>query len=244
MKTFYLVIFFIFSISHLQAQTLEEGAWTDFIGTIGNKACQLSLYLFKDSTIKGNYVFKYDSLKQNLSGFLKGTDFLLKEDNHKNISFKGKAITDPADELRGARTDGLKNQDVPFGFLSISSNWGDYGHRYATAGGTEDEVERFMRMARHAILSGNKQWIANHIQYPVRHVLKKRYQLVKNKQLFIKYFDRIFTQRFKDKVREDYTTNLFTKYDSVMLGNGEIWVSGNSNAKDKKSGFIIIAINN
>ena len=244
MKIFCLFIFLIFFIPCVYAQVLEKGGWNDFTGRIGKKDCQLSLYLFDDGTIRGNYVFKHDSVKHYLSGHLKKNAFFLREDGHKKAVFKGNAISDPADEVQGTYTDSLTKQTLKFGFLSESTNIGRYGNRYADLGATEDEIEGFVKTAKRAILNGDKKWLAKHVQYPVRHVLGKGYPLIKNKQLFIKYFDQIFTQKFKDKVRQDYVTNLFTKYDSVMLGNGEIWVSGNSDSAGDKPGFIIIAINN
>jgi len=47
---------------------------------------------------------------------------------------------------------------------------------------------------------------------------------------------------FKQKIKEDYTTNLFNKDGEVMLGNGEIWIGNPSRPTDKNK-FIIASIN-
>jgi len=238
LKIFCPIVFISCFTLAARAQVFEEGSWTDFNGSIGNKRCQASLYLFKDSTVKGNYVYKSDSVKQRVSGYLHGNILLLTDSVNKKIAFKGMVST-PPDELQGTLTDSSTGQTKMFGLYSISSNSGDYGNRYADLGGTEDEVETFVRTAKRAILTGDKQWLATHIQHPVLRVLPKGYPIVKNAALFIKYFDQIFTPKFKAKIKEDYTTNLFTKNGAVMLGDGEIWVSGTERSKD----FVIIAIN-
>ena len=100
-----------------------------------------------------------------------------------------------------------------------------------------------MATVKQAIVTNNKQWLAVHVQYPLHNVLKKGYPKVKNKVLFVQYFDQIITPEFKKKVADDYTTNLFVKEDAVMLGDGEIWVKASENPATRGDDFTIIAIN-
>ncbi|HEY2581323.1 MAG TPA: hypothetical protein VGI43_05935 [Mucilaginibacter sp.] len=232
-----------FFLTNGYAQALDTGSWNNFEGKIGKNDCSLSLYLFKDRSIKGNYAFKIGGNKILLQGYLKANAIFLTELKPGNSVFKGNLFTDTLDKFEGTRIDGLKKEVLLFHFKLSSIEWGEYGHRYTDMFGTDDEIETFMQTVKTAILSDNKNWLADHIHYPTRHILRKGYTSINNKLQLIKYYEQIFTAKFKEKIKSDYTTNLFCKGGEVMLGDGEIWISNTPNSIEHKYDFIINAIN-
>jgi hypothetical protein len=236
-------VILLFSAACCNAQLLETGSWSTFEGKIGTKQSQLSLYQFKDGTIKGNYVIKNSSDRVLVNGKLKANAVLLSEKKNTNLVFKGNIFTDKDDKYEGTYTDSLNNRSESFSFKLSTITWGDYQHRYTDLFGNDEEIESFMKQVKTAILIGDKQWVAAHIQYPIKEVLNSGYTSIKNQIQLKKYYNQIFTQKFKDKIRDTYTTNLFSKNSEVMLGNGEIWIGNTGNSTEKKYGFIITAIN-
>jgi len=222
---------------------LEVNAWNDFEGKIGNKETQISLYLFKDSTVKGNYVSLENGVKIPLNGHLKANVLFLNEFNDRSSSFRGNLFSDTLDKFEGVYTDSLRNKSLPFYFNLSAIDWGDYARRYTNMYGTNEEIEQFMKVVKNAILSDNKQWVANHVHYPTKHVLHKRYTSITNKYQMIKYFDQIFNKDFKKKIGSAFTTNLFNKNGEAMLGHGEIWISNGPKSTEDNYSFLITAIN-
>ena len=222
---------------------LEQNAWNTFEGKLGNNQIQLSLYLFSDGTIKGNYVARNSVTKNYVEGYSKANALFLHEKNSSAI-FKGNLFTDTLDKFEGSWTDSLKNQSLQFYFTLSAINWGDFEHRYSDIYGTTDEIEDFMQKVKTAILTDDKEWIVNHMHYPTRQVLNKGFTSIDNKQQFLKYYSQIITTKFKNKIRYDYTTNLFNKDGEAMLGDGEIWIGNTPTSTENNYNFIILAINN
>src|SRR6185312_5456863 len=229
-------IILIFLTVNCQAQLLEVNAWNTFEGKIGKNESQLTLYLFNNGVIKGNYVLKANQSKILVNGKLKGNALILTEAGKPKSIFKGNLFTDTLDKFDGV-FDNPTNNSIPFSFLLTSINWASFGHRYASMFGTNEEIEKFMEAAKNAILSNNKQWVTNHIHFPTRHVLNKGLTSINNKKELMKYYNQVFTPKFKDKIRHQYTTNLFNKNGEAMLGDGEIWISNTQKSTAQNYGF-------
>lgn len=240
---FLIFISLAFVITNCNAQLLEANAWNTFEGKIGDKESQLTLYPFKNGIIKGNYVLKNDSSKIVFRGHLKGNALILTETQNPNSIFKGNLFTDTLDKFDGIKFNNLKNDSIPFKFVLASITWATFEHRYTSMFGTNEEIEKFMKMVKDAILANNKQWIVNHIHLPIRQVLNKGFTSINNKKELLKYYNQIFTANFKDKIRHEFTTNLFNKNGEAMLSNGKIWIANTSKSTPENYGFLIIAIN-
>ena len=238
-----LFILLIFSATNSFSQLLEVNAWNTFEGKIGNIDCQLSIYRFRDNSLKGNYVLKNNGKTTLLTGYTKANAVFLTEAGHDKSSFKGNTFTDTLDKFEGVRSDDSQRKTEPFNFTLTAITWSEYDHKYSDMFGTDEEIEGFMKMAKNAILTGDKQWLADHVHYPTRHVLHKGYTSINNKTQFIKYFDEVFNSEFKNKIRYTYTTNLFHKNGEAMLGDGAIWIGNTSKSVEGKYAFIITAIN-
>jgi hypothetical protein len=162
----------ILNSTNCEGQSLEAKAWNTFEGKLGDKDFQLSVYLFANGTIKGNYVYRDSIFKISLNGTRKANALFLKEVNSPG-ELKGNLFTDTLDKFEGIRTDSLKNLSQKFFLRLTSITWGDYNNRYSNVYGTTEEIENFMQKIKTAILTNDKDWIADHVHYPTRHVLDK-----------------------------------------------------------------------
>jgi len=231
---------FLFSQT-LPAQGLAN-TWNNFEGKLGNSDIQMSLYLFKNGDLKGNYILKYIGTKILISGTKKGNIVGLTEQisGQPSRNFSGKII---GDSLVGTWIDIAPRPALHFMLRLMSSTTGSFEHRYTDILGTTENVEQFVQTARSAILSGNKDWIADHTTYPLKHLVGNGYNGIANKQQLIQHFSQIFTKEFKEKISQVFTTNLFVKNASVMLGNGELWISNKPGSTKDLFDYTIIAIN-
>jgi hypothetical protein len=102
-----------------------------------------------------------------------------------------------------------------------------------------------MKHVKTSILNSDKEWIANHINYPLKTTLFKGKAItIKNKKQLIDNFDQIFHQEFKDKIKSLCVCNMFNNYQGVMLGDGQIWINNRPNSTDDTFNYIITAIFN
>ena len=98
-----------------------------------------------------------------------------------------------------------------------------------------DETAEFMQKVKNAIAENDKEWLANHIRYPLNTTLNGEEKItVENKQQLIDNFEQIFYPAYKEQIEKHSLSDLFSNWQGTMLGNGEIWIDEN----------IIIAINN
>jgi hypothetical protein len=244
-RKIWLLLLFSLSLSSIHAEFPQMNAWNNFEGKLGNSDIQMSLFLFKNGDIKGNYILKYTGTKIQLNGEKKAGTIVLTE-FIKNIigrTFKGRVFTDSADKFEGTWTDAAKQETLPFSLRLVFINPGAYEHRYTDVLGTNAEIEEFIKKARASILVNDKAWIAEHTRYPLRHLQGKGFSTINTKQQLIRYFDALFTNNFKERIKQYYTTNLFTKNGSVMFGKGELWIGNTANSTKEKYAFNIVAIN-
>lgn len=221
--------------------------WNDFEGKLGKADIQMSLYFFEDGQIKGNYCYKRYGTKIQLEGQIKDSLIELTEfiKGRTNGFIKGKLFTDSLDKFEANWTDSSKTKmhDLKLTLSSICS--GTYDHRYGDLFGTDEELETFVKHIKSSIQNNDKEWIANHSQYPITTSLNNKKSIViKNKKQLIDNFDQIFYQEFKDIIKQSCTCNLFHNYEGAMLGSGQIWINNKSGSTNNNYEYCIIAINN
>ncbi len=248
MKKFIILTFLLFTLSTLcHAFDFDTNKWTDFEGTLGKASIHLSLYRLDNGQLKGNYCYKKYESKIQLTGQITGDKIVITEflNGKPNGRFEGKVFTDNLDRFEGTWTDSSNTKSIEFKLTLQSICGSDFDHRYSDFYGIDDDVEKFMKRVKTSILSGDKEWIANHISYPLKTtVFKDKAITIKNKKQLIDNFDQIFHQEFKDKIKSFCVCNMFNNYQGVMLGNGEIWINNRPSSTDDKFDFNITAINN
>jgi hypothetical protein len=191
------------SITFCQALHLDKNWWHDFNGKLGQTEVQLSIYLLDSGHLKGNYCYKKYENKILLTGQLTGdkielTGFI----NGKiNEHFSGRIFTDSLDRFEGVWNDSSGKKVASFKLTltsaSYASNW---EHRYSDYSWTDNDVENFMKRVRNSILTNNKEWIADHIAYPLTTTLNgKTHIKIKDRNQLINNFNKIFHQAFMER---------------------------------------------
>ena len=248
MNKFTSLTFLLFTLSTLcHAFEFDTNKWTDFEGILGKTNIQLSLYRLENGQLKGNYCYKKYESKIQLTGEIKGNKIVITEflNGQPNGKFEGKIFTDNLDRFEGTWTDVSHTKTIEFKLTLQSICGSDIEHRYADFYGTDEDVEKFMKQVKASILNGDKEWIANHINYPIKTTLfKNKTTTINNKKQLIDNFDQIFYQAFKDKIQSFCVCNMFNNYQGAMLGNGEIWIYNSTSSTKDKFDFILKTINN
>ena len=243
-KKIILIIYLITWTNLCLAFDLDTNFWNDFEGKLNKMEIKLSLFRFDDGQLKGNYCYKKYEERIQLIGKIKGNNIELQEiigGKYKG-SFKGKISTNGPDLFIGTWTYGSQILNFKLSLNSICG--GGYEHRYDDFDGGDIDVENFMKKVKVAILKGNKEWLANHVYFPIEVDINKRNVSIKNKRKFVDNFDIIFYEKFKDKIKSFCVCNMFNNSHGVMLGNGEIWINQKSFSAENEVDFNIIAINN
>jgi hypothetical protein len=131
-----------------------------------------------------------------------------------------------------------------FNSVLMSSNSGTSAKRYTHLLGSDKALESFIVTIKKAIANNDKMWIADHLFYPVRvRISEKSTLAIKNKNQLLLQYDKIFTPAMKQKISSTFSFNLFSNYQGVMLGDGQLWVNNGLNGTEKNPGFQIISIN-
>jgi hypothetical protein len=214
---------------------------------LGKTRIQLSLFLSDNGELNGNYCLIEKENKVQLSGQIKENKIILTEflDGKPEGNFEGNIFTNNLDRFEGTWTDVSNINSIEFKLTLQSICGGNLDQRYSDFYGTDIDVENFMKNVKTSILNGDKEWIANHVSYPLRTTLFKDKPItIKNRQQLIDNFDQIFHQKFKETIESFCVCNLFNNYQGAMLGNGEIWINNKPNSTEDKFDFNITAINN
>ena len=225
-----------------------KNAWHDYDGTLKGVPIQMSLFFFANDSIKGNYVYKSDETKINLTGrWLSNSRVELVEwfDGKPNGYFRSTEWeTYKSNECEGTWTDTTRNKSFEFELQATGMMKGTYEHRYKEFA-SDTVLETFMERVKHSVIYEDKDWLAENISYPINvHThnqvgTEPKSLEVKNKRVLMEKYDIIFNTTFKNKVKNDVPLNLWGNYMGYMLGNGDIWVTPEDGTKIK-----ITAINN
>ncbi len=108
-----------------------------------------------------------------------------------------------------------------------------------------DTVENFMKHVQSSIISGDKNWLASNIKYPIRVSLDGKIPAtLKTEQEFVQDFDKIFYKAYVALVKREVARNMLSNAQGVMLGSGEIWINTKPNSKNYKCALWVVGINN
>ncbi len=100
-------------------------------------------------------------------------------------------------------------------------------NRFAVAGLKEREVEIFFNSFKEAVAKDDKRKIAAMVSYPIKVYLRSdRTVKIANSARFVKFYDRIFDQKFKDIIAATEFKDLWAKSSGVATPRGEIWING------------------
>lgn len=90
-----------------------------------------------------------------------------------------------------------------------------------------DHVKVFLKDLQDGLRDNNKEVVASFLRYPFKiyknGAEKRSYA---SKEEFLPDYDKFFTKDVKDAVQKTEFDDLFVNSKGVMIGNGEIWMSG------------------
>ena len=82
------------------------------------------------------------------------------------------------------------------------------------------------------------------LRYPLRTGSSKREIIIRTPAAFKKAYPMIFDAKVKHAIETQRFEDLFVSYRGLMVGNGEVWISGIVDPTSGKTIIKIIAINN
>lgn len=114
------------------------------------------------------------------------------------------------------------------------------------AGLKDQEVAKFYQEFREAVAAGDKQKVASLVSFPIKVTLASgKRRTMPTKVDFIKSYDLIFDNTFRQLIAKTEFDDLWAKFSGVATPRGEIWIGGLVTSKAKPDDYVIkiIAIN-
>lgn len=204
------------------ALDLELNKWHDFSGNLGNKSFQISFFVLESGNLMGNYCLTSDENKVKFKGKFKGNEITLFVYDGINIVHRitGKIFTDTQDRFEGTWENLLKKDKLIFKTSLLSINSGNADKRYENLMGSDVDAENFVKKVKMAISQNDKNWLGDHIFYPLTTLISgTKPTVIKNKAQFLVQFE---------KIKNTCSCNMF---------------NNTTNSSEKKADFRIIAIN-
>ncbi|WP_353095616.1 hypothetical protein [Tissierella praeacuta] len=124
--------------------------------------------------------------------------------------------------------------------LSVHLTWPDGemkpGEIYS--GHSKEEIEDFAKRVVELIQNDESHDLAEIIQYPLNANLDEQKIYIKDKETFLENYNLIFNDKFKLKIKDVYTKNIWSNSVGFIIGNGDIWFANDSS--DGKLKIIVI----
>jgi hypothetical protein len=112
------------------------------------------------------------------------------------------------------------------------------------AGLNLDETRMFFDCIKIAVKHDDKDTLSQLIRYPLRTHTAKGKHSIQTPMAFKKAYPLIFNATVKHAIEVQRFEDLFVSYRGLMIGNGEVWISGIVEPTSGKTTLKIIAINN
>lgn len=233
-----LVAFFPFVLT-CGGQGLEPGMWHDFRGTRGDQKLQVSLIVREDGTLTGSQCLLTQDSKITFSGRREGGQIIL---SLADGEYRG--MLDAQDVFRGTWKEIAGGKSLPFQMTLQSTVAGSPEKRYAFMGGTDAELERFVRNLKAALRNEDHEWVARQVSYPLRvNSSSQRSQMIKNKAQLIASFSKVFSPALRSRLGQDCSCHLFHNYQGAMLAEGMLWIGDMAQDGQKGPVFRIFSVN-
>jgi hypothetical protein len=102
--------------------------------------------------------------------------------------------------------------------------------------------QKFVVQLQDALRANDKNWLAGHMRYPVRH-FGKRATLIRNKSWFVKNYRSVIGAKLRAAVLAQDPGNVFENWQGLMVGEGRfnIWVRNSGDGANER--YEIVTIN-
>jgi hypothetical protein len=136
---------------------------------------------------------------------------------------------------------GLVFSSVVLTFLT--GNCGAHTKGDPTMPPTAEEIA-FVKSIQQAVQQGRRDWLVNHIYFPIDVVIGGKVQTIDGKSAFLGHYKAIINDTVRQAVLGQDVNDLFKTWRGIMLGRGEIWINAYKIPKEKDFTLYIVAINN
>jgi hypothetical protein len=223
------------------APLLQDPGLYHYLGDLdGKTVISMTLHQRVGDKVNGSYFYKKRLKDIPLTGEFSGErDLILRENSAKGepvgtftLHF---AESDPrhtrtgdtltVDVLSGKWTSVDRSKSYPV-YLALSTivSGATEGMRYRVAGAIEDaSVENNAQAFCASVEKGDRKTAAGLVHYPVLFSVAGKRSRASNEEEFLSAYDRIFTAKFVDKIRNSIPHNMFANSDGIMLGDGAVW---------------------
>lgn len=123
--------------------------------------------------------------------------------------------------------------DTALSSESYDSTWGDASIKNVVA------LKQFILKLKKWSEADNRDSIAASIKYP----LIGRSDITSSAQ-FLKEYDKIFTPKIKELLKDQNIGELYKNFTGVKIGNGEMWIANISETDNEPEIYKITTINN
>lgn len=112
------------------------------------------------------------------------------------------------------------------------------------AGLNLEEARMFFDCLKIAAMHDDRDTLSGLVRYPLRTHLSKRGNSIRTPAAFKKAYPLVFDAKVKRAIEAQRFEDLFVSYRGLMVGNGEVWISGIVDPASGKTTIKIITINN
>ena len=230
-------LFFIKTVCN--AQFLEKNQWNYFDGKIGEDDIRLALYFEGYGTVKGSFCYRKDQTKIPFNGTINTNEVELKINGLSG--FEGQLVTDNnGDKIAGK----FSGRDFKLKLKDYGK--GSFEKMYPVFKASDEEVEKYVKLAVKSILTDDKIWIMNNLSFPVSWWSNADWSMNNvDKERMKSFYPKIFTKEFKDKLKNGYLVNLSHGQFGVVVGSEShalLTVLYDTDQKTGKDRFVITSI--
>lgn len=213
------------------AQGLFEKGYYDYEGTINQEMhIHMSIYP-QGEEILGSYFYDTERKEIKLKGNAGVKDIVMHEYDETGKStgsFTGTMQT--VDKIEGIWISADNKKSYPFQLSLISIIPGaEYGKRYAVAVSdkSDKDVEAYVSRIQSLVTKGDKKQLVEEVSYPIKVNIKGVKTEILNKEEFIKRYDEIFHNKYKEAISNAFTKYMFVNWQGIMFGEGNynMWIN-------------------
>ncbi|TCZ69101.1 hypothetical protein [Flaviaesturariibacter aridisoli] len=224
------------------AQELEKSTWHDYAGTVGEIPVRLLLHLSSDSIVTAHYCYEKYCTRIPLSGTVAPSGIVLRETGNGKTKALFRLQLVKGDSLTGSWTDATAQRHLIVRLHLVSAIVGVSNKLHYGQESDDSVVDAFMQRVRTALLKRDAAWLATQVRYPVRVFLNgRRVATIRSRSAFLAHAPAILHKAYLQRIRNTCLCTLFSNYQGVMLGNGEVWIR---DVYPGKPSLRIVALNN
>ena len=207
------------------ALEFRAGRWNNISVELNQKPAILSIFIFNNHKVEGNYFYKNTNLKIPVTGSVEGTTIVLTDIKKNRLSI---ATTNSANKhvyqftstYVGEFYDCEINTAFPTTYLLYNTSVGNYEKRYSEMETSDENVESYATQVKNAILNGDKTWLADHCYYNLlAQTAIGEFSTIRTKAQFLENYAKIISDILIADLALAHTLNINTNnFGAIEIG--------------------------